>query len=552
MKINRRDNEKLVLVLLTICMLLPVLSACNADPSGQTDIELWIVTEQTTWDGMNGQAQVLIDSFAETHTGVTVRLDILPTDSQERSVYLQQLRTQILQGGGPDGYLLPTGNTLILAEPAQYTYVDVEPLFVDVELAIRNGLFFAITELYASDDTLEKGGLNPTIMDAGVVDGKRYVLPLRYDIPVVYANSAALLEAGLDVSILEQDIQQIMEAVLAAGDPMLAGGVLHDSFDAFAGFIDYGSGNATLDETVLARYLQTYQQLQALLGEDHLDRARLENDAQLDTLATEDTVLMEKLDLLTYIKCIYGEQDPGSLQEIPDNVFIVGYSPVEEETLDVRTEYYPLYVGSMADALAYAPLAKYEGTQMTVAPVRAIGGDVVATVTYYAALGSGCEHPELTYEFLRQFLLEESQWEYNRPERRHTVTKEGITGNPSNDLQHPGLIENGWPVRARNAVGALWQIRRRQIYGTSLGFFPPAEATVRMRKIGLSELEEERVPLADIAIDQVRFNTTLSDDLANVLAQLNDRTHANVPTPADIEDLAQQLIWSLRWHVSEG
>ena len=54
----------------------------------------------------------------------------------------------------------------------------------------------------------------------------------------------------------------------------------------------------------------------------------------------------------------------------------------------------------------------------------------------------------------------------------------------------------------------------------------------------------------DITIDEVRFNTTLSDDFADALAQLNDSE--NNPTQADIDTLTQQLIWNLRWHVSEG
>ena len=48
-------------------------------------------------------------------------MDILPVSEQERYVYPQQLRTEILLGEGPDGYLLPTVNSLILDEPVLYT-----------------------------------------------------------------------------------------------------------------------------------------------------------------------------------------------------------------------------------------------------------------------------------------------------------------------------------------------------------------------------------------------------------------------------------------------
>ena len=423
---------------LLLCLFLLFLPGCSRAETFNG--ELWIVTEQTTWDRMNGQTEKLIEDFEETHGGVAIRLDILPLDPQERSVYLQQLRTEILQGGGPDGYLLPTDNLRILDEPAQYTYVEAEPLFVDAELAMRNGLFYDITKVYAADDSLGKDGLNTTIMDAGVVDGKRYILPLRYDIPVIYAENAALEASGLDADILQEDILTIMEAVLATGDPILAGGILHDNFDSFSSFLDYRSGNAMLDEETLAGFVQTYGQLKLQMGKTYLDGTRL-STAEIETRATESSVLLQKLDVKDYIYGEYGEPEP--VPGIPDNVIIVGGMPIEEEELDIYTEYYPLCIGSMADSFSYAAVAAYEEAELTMVPMRGVGGDVVATVTYYAAVGSGSRNPSLTYEFLRQFLLEDSQWERNRPERKHTEYMKNTANNLSNDLQYPGLIGNG-------------------------------------------------------------------------------------------------------------
>ena len=65
-----------------------------------------------------------------------------------------------------------------------------------------------------------------------------------------------------------------------------------------------------------------------------------------------------------------------------------------------------------------------------------------------------------------------------------------------------------------------------------------------MRSIGLCTLTEEQIPIANITIDQVRFNTTLSDSFADILATVSDQT--------DAAEAAEQLVWILRWHVSEG
>ena len=486
--------KRLALLLIALMMLL---CGCRQQ-TARSDNELWIVTEKSTWDRMNGQLHVLEEAYLKEHGDVKIRVEYLPTDKQERDVYLQQLRTEIIRGGGPDCYLLPTANTLVLDEPSRYTYVDIEPLFADVDLAMRNGLFYDISAFYDADEALDKEGLNETIMDSGVVDGVRYVLPLRYDMPVIYGQHEALEAAGIDPSVLNEDIHTIMEAVIASGDPVLASGLLYSGLDAFSGFIDYDGGNATLDRDDLSRYLANYIALKNLIGDNRVPR--------------------EKLDIKKFIECKY-----------PDD----------------EAAYYPLWIGSMQDAFDYVPLSKYRKTGLTVAPLRTAEGEVVATVSYYAAVGSGCNDPELAYDFLRQFLLEESQLETNRPERNHMIPQKQIGLNTSNDLQYPGLIEAGWPVRDGDSLTILWNVRRIQLYIRGDFLYGEPEHSRRLRGIGfVGVMEEERVPLFDLTFDHVRFNTTMSAAFAETLEQ--------VTSAEQIDEYTTQFIWKLRWHVAEG
>ena len=519
--------RKLLWKLLTLlCVLL--LAGCGGEDTGS--VELWIVTEQTTWDRMNGQVESVIKVFEKNHPGVTVRLDLLPTDEQERSVYLQQLRTEILRGGGPDGYLLPTDNTRILDEPKQYTYLETEPLFADAALAMENGLFYDVSALYDADDALGKEGLNTQIMDAGVIDGKRYILPLRYDIPVLYARHDALEAAGLDPSLLEGEIDTVMEAVLDSGDTLLAGGLLRADLDVFSGLLDYETGNSALEEEAMTRYAGLYRQLKDLMQKEYTTELPEYSADLAAELGQEIDWYVEKPTLLYYITGQYYLEGKEYLIEDLDGN-LIDYS-------DDMNRYFPLYLGSMSDCFAYASIAAYEEIELSIVPMRSMGGDVVATVTYYAAVGCGSRQPELTYEFLRQFLLETSQWENNRPTRSHTGALKSSAGNRSNDLQYPGLIAGGWPVRDRDAVPELWDTVRMQFYQKDcLG-----ATRTRMRKIGLREMDASEVPLFDITIDQVRFNTTLSDSFAEILSA----------TPEEQEGLIQELSWNVRYHISEG
>ena len=482
-------------------LMLAALFGCA--PQADTAKELWVVTEATTWDCMNGQAAVLAEQFEKTHEGVTVRLDILPTDEQERSVYLQQLRTQILRGGGPDVYLLPTSNVLTLDEAFGYSDVEIEPLFPDALQAMRNGMFRDISDLYDGDTELGKEALLTEVMDAGVVDDSRYILPLRWDIPVIYADTQALEESGIDPAVLEQGIDELMEAILRTGDPQWAAGAEYGGLSAFTQWLDYDGQQVDLSQEQIALFLQQYQAVQALrAGTD-----------------------MVSMDVENYIQGAY----------------IAGtYS----------LELYPLYIGTLSDILDYAPVYQYEEKPLTVLPLRAMGGDVVANVTYYGAVGAGCDDSETAYEFLRMFLSEESQWEENRPQSQNAVGEKGRKINTTNASQHPGLIGDGWPVRVAGSLNPLWRVRVQQFYNSRVQY-SDENLQSRMRKISRSDLEATWMSALNVKPDQVRFGTSLTETFAQVLSSLND-PDTSAPQNVDVSALAEEFHWQLRWHVAEG
>lgn len=159
----------------------------------ETLAELWVVTEESKSDGMNLQAELVAECFEEAHPGITVKLEILPTEEDERETYLHQLRTQIMAGEGPDVYLLPTGGTLSTGTPQSLKEIQVEPLFPDVRQSMRSGIFSDLRKYYDGDTELNTEALHPDIMEAGCLEEERYVLPLRFDMTVLMADTLTLL-----------------------------------------------------------------------------------------------------------------------------------------------------------------------------------------------------------------------------------------------------------------------------------------------------------------------------------------------------------------------
>ena len=164
-------KKTIIVLLIALVSMLFLLSSCanDTDPKEKT---LWIVTEESRIsDGMNWQTEQIMKAFKKANPDVRVTLEVLPNEkehAQERSVRLEQIRTDILAGNGPDVYLIPNE-----------TFMN-DPLFKDVQQAMHNGVFADISSYYDTDTTLGKEDLVTEVMDGGVVNGARYVLPLRY------------------------------------------------------------------------------------------------------------------------------------------------------------------------------------------------------------------------------------------------------------------------------------------------------------------------------------------------------------------------------------
>ena len=246
----------LVLLILSMCLLL----GCAAQEAAAEEKTLWVVTEQSMSDGMRYQANEIAKAFMDAHPDVTVQLDILPVDADQRELYLYQLRTEILSGGGPDVYLLPTGNTLYRdVNYGRVMQYEIEPLFPDVQLAMVNGLFTDVSAYYDQDSALHTEALNAAMMDAGVLDGRRYVLPIRYNLPVLLANPEAI-EVREDLCL-----EDLAELAVETQDTMLAASLqMPDDLSCFAQVFDYEAGEVLLTQEELVRYFTLYQQIHAM------------------------------------------------------------------------------------------------------------------------------------------------------------------------------------------------------------------------------------------------------------------------------------------------
>ena len=448
--------------------LLLILAGCSTKKAVTDPVNLWVVTEVTPSRGTNTQVQYYIDQFQNEHPNVSIELDILPYNEPQRGEYIKELYDKIETGEGPDIYLLPDRDIL----QTDRSFVRVAPLFPDVELAMRAGIFADISRLYNFDFRLGKSALQKTVMDAGVVNGSRYVLPLQYEINTIYYYPDLFEEhAELDIDVctvsklMQFGIENSTVAISSAIDHIPARSH-YALLETFSNLIDYDTGKIMLTAQELEEYLTTYQ-----------DFAKTLNGKWQ----------------------IYGGVYLDNVEEIID--------------------YAPIKANAMKGGIAFSAYAKQSGNTLKMAPLRTDDGDVIATVSYFGAIGSGCKDVKTAYEFLRIFLSEEAQWKTDY----------------LNEPDLPPLTGYGWPVRAKGTAPYF--------YDTALKWLDRKEGSL-LPKYKSLEITDQDLPLLETKIDIVRFH--FCNSFYQRRQELNDYNNGAIPTDTDISVLANSIIQDLK------
>ena len=515
-----------------------LLCGCGAKEGAESDSTLWVVTERSNSDGMNYQTQQIAEALEQRHPGLTVTIDALPTEETEREKYISQLQAQIMAGGGPDVYLLPTGNELLMDYPKEGTVLEAEPLFPDVRQAMLSGLFQDISAYYDADTTLGKESLKTEIMDAGCLGEKRYVLPLRFDMNYLLIDRDNCASAGLDPALAETGVAALTQAVLDDDESGLGavGLQLPVDLSVLPQTFDYEKGELMLSVEEIAGYLRLYQQWKA---------ASVPLTEAVCTAEQENIIAATPEYEKTYEYYGYPSVSIRSYNTISHSAAFGMFDPTFiGNKIHWGLSGFPLYTDSMNYLLDSVLMCKKLGRDYAIVPLRGTDGKVSASVTYYGAVGGGCAEPELAYEFLREFLTEQYQWDLYRPRVEKDDdpnTKEAL------EPQRYILVEESWPVRTVGCITSLWDNRSYQLfhsvnskYGKLLAMRTP------------DSLTEEDFSILSAPIDTVVFPFYQPEEetLAYGLEQLNNENGA--PTEVDIDALAESIHLNLWWHLAEG
>ena len=177
-------KNRITALILTLTMLLSALAACG---HSEPDYSQFTMPEETgklvlyaADNGLDTLLSPALEIFGELYPEVEVSYEICDPDE-----YQARVREEIPAGGGPDLVLLSSIT------------------FPDIYKTMITGVFEDLNPYFETDADITLTDFVEPVMDGGVLNGRRYLAPLNYEMPLILTTKSILNEMGLTVDELK-------------------------------------------------------------------------------------------------------------------------------------------------------------------------------------------------------------------------------------------------------------------------------------------------------------------------------------------------------------
>lgn len=281
---------KRITILFLLVFLLPVLSACAGSQGGNAlyaDIPTAPQSNKSLWvyciaNGNEQMMELALQHYRALYSNVDVKFTM--ADYSATGGYFDynaiieqytQIAAQVMAGEGPDVFL-------------------IEETVMDVEKLVRQGVF-ADMESFFQAEGFDWEPYNQNVMDGGVWNGKRFVIPLGYNFPLLITTKSALEETGFHLEDCKDSLGFLAETTRYMEDPSQNRLLCYNSSEhtvrdviAFSGLsiADYDAKTIDLSSLVFERGIQWYKTLREMnadvwsLNMDHLSGAAAVRDGE--------------------------------------------------------------------------------------------------------------------------------------------------------------------------------------------------------------------------------------------------------------------------------
>ena len=161
-------KTRILSIILVLAFLIPALAGCGIPKDTE---KLVIYSPDNNYSSLLNPA---LEIFRELNPDVEVSYQIYKDDE-----YQAMIREEIPAGEGPDLVLFKSKT------------------FPDIYKTMSSGVFEDLNKYFKKDDEILLTDFVEPVMDGGVLKGKRYLVPLNYDMPILLTTKSILEEIGL-------------------------------------------------------------------------------------------------------------------------------------------------------------------------------------------------------------------------------------------------------------------------------------------------------------------------------------------------------------------
>lgn len=165
---------------------------------------------------------------------------------EEREAMISQLNAEILSGGGPD---------LFIMEGYRTTEIN---LFPDIEKAMVNGTFLDLTEAMEKQGLSREEDFYTAVLDAGQWEGRQYILPLGFSVPLMISAADVLNASSFDLQRAMHTMDSLLTELLRIHEeqPILVITSIDPLGVLAQPVLDYEAHQVRLDTSAVRRALE--------------------------------------------------------------------------------------------------------------------------------------------------------------------------------------------------------------------------------------------------------------------------------------------------------
>ena len=167
-----------ILLTLVLIFLFPQSTGCAPKEIEQTNDSL-----RVAYFGTDLTVSYPLYEFKQQHPDVEVTTDFqaYSDNDMEEDDFFTRISAEIMSGSGPD---------IIISEFGR----------MNANKMMRSGAFADLNEFLEADPEFDLSKYNANVLKAGQVEGKQYIMPLTYTIPLVLTTQEMLDKTGFDIS----------------------------------------------------------------------------------------------------------------------------------------------------------------------------------------------------------------------------------------------------------------------------------------------------------------------------------------------------------------